>query len=86
MLTHNAEFKQIFMDGKPMALTKLQYKVLSILVDNAGQTLSQYDILDRVYGGKAEVDSRVVKVTICNLRKRVAGISTIWGKGYRFDQ
>ena len=79
-------------DGKPMELSKTEQKLLRILVENRGQTLSRGTLVDRIWTDGAEyVDENALSVTVKRLRgkledspssprylKTVYGISYTW--------
>ena len=85
MLVHNSEFKRISNDGVDIKLTKLEYMVLSLLVDNMGQTVTRDRMFGHVYAGREWPEPKILDVVICGLRKKISGIMTVWGLGYRID-
>jgi DNA-binding response OmpR family regulator len=74
-----------------LPLTPLEFKLLAFLAQHPGQALSRAQILERVWGYDADVDSeRLVNVHIRRLREKVeldpshpALILTVPGIGYR---
>jgi len=75
-------------DGQKVDLTPQEFKLLELLVKNKGRVLTRNVILERVWGYKADVQTRVVDVYIGYLRNKLekkAGrklIDTVRGFGY----
>lgn len=73
-------------DGKPVELSKTEQKLLRLLVQNKGQTLTRELLLDRVWSDGAEyVDENALSVTVGRLRKKLNAadrIQTVYGIGY----
>jgi DNA-binding response OmpR family regulator len=78
--------------GKPVSLSPLEYRVLTALVRNAGQVLSQDQILDMAWGRDAgEASPENVRLYISYLRSKVESdprhprlIETVREFGYRY--
>ncbi len=68
-----------------------EYRLLEVMLENAGRVLSRSQLLDRVWGTTAEIDERTIDVHIGRLRKvLVRGrepdpIRTVRGAGYVLD-
>lgn len=83
---------EFFVEGESAELSKTEQKLLRILTDNAGITLSRDTLLDRIWTDGGEyVDENALSVTIKRLRdklsakdsiKTVYGIGYMWGKKY----
>jgi two-component system, OmpR family, response regulator len=73
------------LDGLPLKLTALEWRVLSVLMLRAEIVVERGDLFERVYEGDADVDSNSVEVIISRLRKKIgaAMIETVRGRGYR---
>ena len=78
--------------GVPAPLTPLETKLLWILLEEKGRTLSRDEIFDRVWGGQRESGDRSVDVLVRRLRRKVdeAGgqytyIQTEHKRGYRLE-
>lgn len=80
--------RQLSVQGVPVHLTGKEYSILELLLLRRGTALSKENILDHLYGGMDEPDSKIIDVFICKLRKKLqqAGanniIGTVWGRGY----
>ncbi len=74
--------------GAEIPLTPREFAMLSLLVQNQGQTVSRELILARVWDDEADPVPGNVNVHIANLRKKVDGefpvklIQTVYGEGY----
>nr|YP_010930372.1 ompR [Ochrosphaera neapolitana]WKK50100.1 ompR [Ochrosphaera neapolitana] len=86
--------RQIFLKGRQIHLTGLEFNLLELLLDNAGYLLSRTYILSIIWGYIPEryVDTRVVDVHISKLRSKLeddpsnpALILTVRGNGYMFQ-
>ncbi len=82
------EGKQIFSDDKPVELTRKEYDILVMFIQNAGKILPRSEILSRVWGNDVIVTDRTVDVTIARLRKKLGDkgimIKNKIGYGYYF--
>lgn len=75
------------MDGRHLALTPLEFGVLSHLVARRGKVVSRSAVLREVWGYEQVVGSNVVDSVIRALRKKLgpqaSSIETVRGFGYR---
>jgi DNA-binding response OmpR family regulator len=82
--------QEVTVDGERVNLTPLEYKLLYHLARNAGRTLPQRTLLERVWGDDYDATAEYLKVYISRLRaklERKGGhhyIETARGTGYRF--
>jgi DNA-binding response OmpR family regulator len=74
----------VTLDGKPLALTALEFRALRYLLHNKGRPVPQGELAEHVYGAEAEPDSNTLEVLIGRLRKKVGSdlIETRRGYGY----
>jgi len=82
--------KQVFLDARRVELTRKEYDLLSLLVQNAGEVVPRESLLMEVWGYSREIRTRTLDVHIRRLRKKLAAcsdryIETIFGIGYRFQ-
>lgn len=81
--------KSATMHGAPFTLTKTEYEILHLLLENEGQVFSRADILRRIWRDDVMVLDRTVDVNITRLRKKLGDygccIATRTGYGYFFD-
>ncbi len=77
-------------DGQSLELSKTEQKLLRLLVENRGQTLSRAALVDRVWTDGAEyVDENALSVTVKRLRGKLEDtpsapkyLKTVYGIGY----
>ena len=84
-LSFDAQLGTFAIDGLPLRLTALEWRVLSCLVLRKEVVVSRSDLTARVYDGDAEVDSNSIEVIVARLRRKIghALIETARGRGYR---
>ena len=76
--------------GHPIELSKTEQKLLRVLIDNRGQTLSRAVLVDRIWtDGREYVDENALSVTVKRLRDKLEDIpskpkylKTVYGIGY----
>jgi DNA-binding response OmpR family regulator len=86
----NLAEKIALLDSQPLKLTRKEYELLRLLVENAGELVPREVLLMRVWGYSSAIRTRTLDVHIRKLRKRLAPysenyIETIFGAGYRFQ-
>lgn len=80
-----AQTGQFELDGLPLKLTALEWRVLSALMLRKETVIERLDLMERVYEGDADVDSNSLEVIVGRLRKKIGAalIETVRGRGYR---
>lgn len=80
--------KQCFIDGEEISMTKKEFEILALLLQNKGVIFSRQDILNRVWDDEVVVVDRTIDVFITRLRKKIGNygkhIVTRLGYGYGF--
>jgi DNA-binding response OmpR family regulator len=70
-------------------LTRKEFMLLSLLIQNQGQVFSREQLLDKIWGFESEGTARTVDTHIKTLRLKLksAGtyVQTVWGVGYKFN-
>jgi len=71
-------------DGRAIALTPLEFRLLRYLAHNAGRVVSQFEIAEHVYQQDREPDNNTIEALVARLRRKVGGelIATRRGHGY----
>lgn len=72
-------------DGQPVELSKTEQKLLRLLTENRGSTVSRSVLLERIWPDGAEyVEENALSVTVKRLRGKLPGapIKTVYGLGY----
>jgi len=79
-------------EGKVVALSALEFKLLAAFVKRSGRVLTRTQLLDEVWGADMHVTDRVVDNQVTNLRKKIEPqperpryLVSLRGLGYRFD-
>ncbi|HSC49719.1 MAG TPA: response regulator transcription factor [Gaiellaceae bacterium] len=77
-------------DGEPLALTAKEFDLLWFLAANANQVFSRDQLMLRVWGYSAALDTGTVTVHVRRLREKLERdpsdprlLETVWGVGYR---
>lgn len=83
----NVETYRVYVFGQEVALGPLEFKLLRTLMERPSRVFERDQLLDKVWGREAYVDSRTVDVHIGRLRKALGAeaghqIRTVRGKGY----
>lgn len=85
----DADAHEIRVDGDPVDLTPLEFKLLAALVSRPGMVFSREQLIERVWG-EFYGDEHVVDVHVSNLRRKIEPdpaepryIETVRGVGYR---
>lgn len=81
--------KMLFLHGEEqIELSKSEQKLLRVLVENRGTTLTREQLLDHIWSVDAEfVDENTLSVTVKRLRDKLDAhevIKTVYGIGYRW--
>ena len=75
--------------GKPVDLTTLELKLLTVLMERRGRVQSRDTLLNDVWGYESVVDTRTVDSHIRRLREKLGAsadcIETVRGFGYRIE-
>ena len=82
---------EVTRDGQPIPLTRVEFRLLTTLIEAGGRVLSRDQLLDAVYGqDQSEVLDRTVDVHIGRLRDKLGDdadqpryVATVRGIGYR---
>ena len=81
--------KKVCIDGEEAPLTKKEFEILLLLLQNKGRVFSREDILNRIWSDEVYVLDRTIDVNITRLRKKIGVygkcIVTRLGYGYCFE-
>ncbi|HSB15930.1 MAG TPA: winged helix-turn-helix domain-containing protein [Bryobacteraceae bacterium] len=82
---------RVYLDSLEMVLTRKEYELLALLVDNTGEIVPRDVLLMQIWGYSREIRTRTLDVHIRRLRKKLGDhgdhyIETIFGVGYRFQR
>ena len=80
--------REVYRDGRYIALTRKQFAVLEVLAAAEGGVVSTEELLERAWDENADPFTNAVRITVSALRKRLGEpwlIATVAGVGYRVD-
>lgn len=88
-LSLNVLQKKVCIDGTEVALTKKEFEILMLFLQNKGRVFSRENILSKVWNDEVYVLDRTIDVNITRLRKKIGEygkrIVTRLGYGYCFE-
>jgi len=81
--------KKVSIEDKEISLTKKEFEILFLLLQNKGRVFSREDILGKIWSDEVYVLDRTIDVNITRLRKKIGiygkKIVTRLGYGYCFE-
>ena len=90
-LTIDGAAREVTLSGQPVRLTGKEFDLLFFLASNPREVFSRKQLMDRVWGYEAALDTGTVTVHIRRLRSKIEPdpsaprrLETLWGVGYRF--
>ncbi len=88
----NEDTVQVQVDGEPVALTPLEFKILALLMRNPGRVFSADEIYERIWQEKA-IATETIMVHIRNIRSKIEVdpkkpkyLKVVWGVGYKIEK
>jgi len=80
----------VIFEGNQVEMPPKELELLYFLAKKPNQVFTREHLLDQLWGYEYIGDSRTVDVHIKRLREKITGgynwsISTVWGKGYKFE-
>lgn len=89
-LVIDLDLKTVTINNIPIELTKTEFNILVLLIQNEGKIFSRQEILDKAWEGDGIVLERTVDVHIARLRKKTgiygSHIANRTGYGYTFNK
>jgi len=84
------EGRRVSLDEENVTLTRKEFDLLALLVQNAGEIVPRPLLLKQIWGYSMEIRTRTLDVHVRRLRKKLGPyadqyIETIFGIGYRFQ-
>ena len=83
---------ELTVDGTPVKLTPLEFKILALLMKNPGRVFSAEEIYERVWNERA-VSTDTIMVHIRNIREKIEYnprepkyLKVVWGIGYKIEK
>ncbi|MCC0631593.1 MULTISPECIES: response regulator transcription factor [Clostridioides] len=88
----NENTKEVSIDGNYIKTTPIEFKILSLLMRNAGRVFSADEIYERVWNENA-VNTDTVMVHVRNIREKIEidpknpkYLKVVWGVGYKIEK
>ena len=88
----NEDTVEVSVDGSPVKLTPIEYKILLLLAKNPGRLFSAEEIYVRVWQEKA-INTDTIMVHVRNIREKIEidpknpkYLKVVWGVGYKMEK
>jgi len=88
----NEETVQLTVDGEPVKLTPMEFRIVQLLMKNPGRVFSADEIYERVWNEKA-VNTDTIMVHVRNIREKIEVdpknpryLKVVWGVGYKMEK
>ena len=88
----NEETVEVFVDGNPVKLTPIEFKILLLLIKNPGRVFSADEIYERIWNEKA-INTDTIMVHIRKIREKIEidpknpkYLKVVWGVGYKMEK
>lgn len=88
----NENTVQVTVDGNPVKLTPLEFKILALLMKHPGQVFSADEIYERVWNERP-VGTDTIMVHVRNIREKIEinpkepkYLKVVWGVGYKIEK
>lgn len=92
-LVLDEDAKELTVDGNPVKLTPIEYKITELLMKNAGRVFSINEIYERVWNEEAYNAENIVAVHIRKIREKIEAdpknpryVKVVWGIGYKIEK
>jgi two-component system OmpR family response regulator len=78
---------RVMVDGNPVKLTGLEYRLLAYLAHHQGKVVSRTELVEHLYDQDFDRDSNTIEVFVGRLRKKLGAslIQTVRGLGYSLE-
>ena len=90
LLTLDVIASQAYIGGEDLALTKKEFALLSLFVQNESRAISAETLYEKIWGQPMGSDANAIRKQVSRLRKKLAGtgltVSTERGEGYCFER
>ncbi len=88
----NEETVGVSVDGNPVKLTPLEFKILLLLMKSPGRVFSAEEIYERVWNEQA-INTDTIMVHIRRIREKIEinpkepkYLKVVWGVGYKIEK
>lgn len=88
----NEDTVEVSVDGKPVKLTPIEFKILLLLMKNPRRVFSADEIYERVWNERA-INTDTIMVHVRNIREKIEVnpkdpkyLKVVWGVGYKIEK
>lgn len=88
----NEDTVEVSVDGKPVKMTPMEFKILLLLMKNPGRVFSADEIYERIWNERA-VNTDTIMVHVRNIREKIEinpkdpkYLKVVWGVGYKIEK
>lgn len=88
----NEDNVEVTVDGEPVKMTPIEYKILMLLMKNPGRVFSAEEIYERVWNERA-INTDTIMVHVRNIREKIEVnprepkyLKVVWGVGYKIEK
>ena len=88
----NEDAATVCVDGAPVKMTPLEFKILALLMKHPGRVFSAEEIYERVWNERA-VNTDTIMVHVRNIREKIEidprnpkYLKVVWGIGYKIEK
>ena len=88
----NEDAVEVTVDGEPVKLTPMEFKIVQLLIKNPGRVFSADEIYERIWNEKA-INTDTIMVHVRNIREKIEidpknpkYLKVVWGVGYKIDK
>lgn len=87
------ERRMVYIDGKEVHLTQIEYRLLSLLAENSGRVLTYKFLMNTIWGPYMDSSNQILRVNMANIRRKIEQnpaqpqyVFTEVGIGYRMRE
>ncbi len=88
----NEDTVEVSVDGAPVKLTPMEFKIIQLLIKNPGRVYSADEIYERIWNEKA-INTDTIMVHVRNIREKIEidpknpkYLKVVWGVGYKIEK
>ncbi|MGN0386150.1 MAG: response regulator [Lachnospiraceae bacterium] len=92
-LTVDTDKRLVLLNGEPVHLTQIEYKLLCLLSENAGKVMTYSSIIEKIWGPFMDDNNQILRVNMANIRRKIEDnpaqpvhVFTEIGVGYRMAE
>lgn len=91
-LSLDVKSRVLTVQGEPVKLTRTEYAIMKLLLENPRQIIAKSVLLDRISMDTPDCTERSLKQHISNLRRKLQNVSskdyieTVWGIGFKLAE